>query len=120
MKTILIAVAALLWVSAAHANPDAELAGYAFPKRIESKGSPVSTCVEASQRGVKVYEIVRGSGQLAPSSSQTWLWQTTLYRLDYLSKGGMTVNGKKLSNIQTVTCTIYDAIATTYKDITPQ
>ena len=83
MKTILIAVTTLLWVSAANADNHILI----FSNNSEdAENTPLSNCIKASQSGLKVVE--------AP---QRWLWNNKLFELQYAPMG-----------VQSVQCKVYN------------
>jgi len=77
MKTILIAVTALLWVSAANA----EIRNFPHAK---AQGQPLDKCLEAMKHGWKVYEGPVAGDTFAQSYEQVWLYARQLYRLQYI------------------------------------
>ena len=74
MKTILIAVTTLLWVSAANADNHVLL----FAKTYMPENTPVSNCIKASQSGLKVVEALVDYTHI-----QRWLWNNKLFELQY-------------------------------------
>ena len=90
MKTILIAVTALLWVSATRAETDLEFETktlFFSGDYKQSKREFVSTCVEASQRGLKVGERderYKDDEIDSQTYRQKWLWEKKLYVLTYM------------------------------------